>query len=166
VLRIVESWDGWLAAVWEGRGGMGKKKKEKQRKKVSAEGCLYNGFYRWNHRRTVSVSLSIGDSVGDSATSLYDYLSLNPLVISSVKLSEKTPCHHTVASFQTNFIGRRRSGRYIPTVSPTKIFRQYIPTDFETELFPSVIIIDEKIPSVIPLVFAGFLVVCLLFFKF
>jgi hypothetical protein len=28
MLRIVESWDGWLAAVWEGRGGMGKKKKE------------------------------------------------------------------------------------------------------------------------------------------
>jgi hypothetical protein len=41
VLRIVESWDGWLAVVWEGRGGMGKKKKEKQRKKVSAEGvCI------------------------------------------------------------------------------------------------------------------------------
>jgi hypothetical protein len=37
VLRIVESWDRWLAAVWEGRGGMGKKKKEKQRKRVSAE---------------------------------------------------------------------------------------------------------------------------------
>jgi hypothetical protein len=41
VLRRVESWDGWLAAVWEGRGGMGKKKgkkKEKQRKRVSADG--------------------------------------------------------------------------------------------------------------------------------
>jgi hypothetical protein len=25
VLKIVESWDRWLAAVWEGRGGMGKK---------------------------------------------------------------------------------------------------------------------------------------------
>jgi hypothetical protein len=37
VLRIVESWDGWLTAVWEGRGGMGKKKKEKQRKRVLAE---------------------------------------------------------------------------------------------------------------------------------
>jgi hypothetical protein len=46
VLRIVESWDGWLAAVWEGRGGMGKKKKEKQRKRVSAEGSVYSGFYR------------------------------------------------------------------------------------------------------------------------
>jgi len=36
VLRRGESWDGWLAAVWEGRGGMGKKKgkkKEKQRKR-------------------------------------------------------------------------------------------------------------------------------------
>jgi hypothetical protein len=30
VLRIVESWDGCLVAVWEGRGRMGKKKKEKQ----------------------------------------------------------------------------------------------------------------------------------------
>ena len=40
MLRIVESWDGWLAAVWEVRGGMGKKKvnkKEKQRKRVSAD---------------------------------------------------------------------------------------------------------------------------------
>jgi hypothetical protein len=39
VLRRGESWDGWLAVVWEGRGGMGKKKgkkKEKQRKRVSA----------------------------------------------------------------------------------------------------------------------------------
>jgi hypothetical protein len=38
MLRIVESWDRRLAVVWEGRGGMGKKKKEKQRKRVSAEG--------------------------------------------------------------------------------------------------------------------------------
>jgi hypothetical protein len=47
VLRRVESWDGWLAAVWEGRGGMGKKKrkkKDKQRKRVSAK-WVYNGFY-------------------------------------------------------------------------------------------------------------------------
>jgi len=43
VLRIVESWDGWLAAVWEGRGGMGKKK-EKQRKRVSAEGVYIMVF--------------------------------------------------------------------------------------------------------------------------
>jgi hypothetical protein len=44
VLRIVESWDGWLAAVWEGRGGMGKKKKEKQRKRVTAEGVYLMVF--------------------------------------------------------------------------------------------------------------------------
>jgi len=90
VLRIVESWDGWLAIVWEGRGEMGKKKKEKQRKRVSAEGWVYNGFYRWNHRRTFSV----GDSISNSTTSLYDNLSLNPSVIPSVKSSDiTTPLH-------------------------------------------------------------------------
>jgi hypothetical protein len=78
------------------------KKKEKQRKRVSAEG-VYNGFYQWNHRRNVSV----GDSIGESATSLYGYLGLNPPVIPLVKSSEKTSRHHTVASFQTNCIGRR-----------------------------------------------------------
>jgi len=89
-LRIVESWDGSLAAVWEGRAGMGKKKKEKQRKRVSANGWVYNGFFWWIHRRIPSV----GDSVGDNATSLYDYLSLNPSVIPSVKLSDvTTPLH-------------------------------------------------------------------------
>jgi hypothetical protein len=44
VLRIVESWGGWLAAVWEGRGGMGKKKKEKQRKRMAAEGVYIMVF--------------------------------------------------------------------------------------------------------------------------
>jgi hypothetical protein len=44
VLRIVESWDRWLAAVWEGRGGMGKKKKKKQRKRVLAEGVYIMVF--------------------------------------------------------------------------------------------------------------------------
>jgi len=83
MLRRVESCDEWLAAVWEGRGGMRKKKgkkKEKQRKRVSADG-VYNGFYQWNHRRNVSVGDSISDSDGESATSLYGYLGLNPLVI-------------------------------------------------------------------------------------
>jgi len=75
---------------------MGKKKNEKQRKRVSAVG-VFNGFYRWNHRRNVSV----GDSISDSAMSLYDYLSLNPSVIPSVKSSEK--------------IVRQRYGQYIPT---------------------------------------------------
>jgi hypothetical protein len=84
--------------------------------------------------------------------SLYGYLSLNPSVISSIKSSEKTPCHHAVASFQTKCIVRRRSGRYIPT-------------DFEMELFLVVIITDGKIPLVIPLVFTGFLVVVPLIFS-
>jgi len=39
---------------------------------------------------------------------------------------------------------------------------RYIPTKLETKLFPSVKITDEKIPSVIPLVFADFLVVKIL----
>ena len=107
MLRRVESWNGWLAAVWEGRGEMGKKKgrkKEKQRKRVSVE-WVYKGFYRWNHQRNMSVGDSIGNSAGESATSLYGYLGLNPSVISSVKSSEKNPRHHTVATFQTNCIG-------------------------------------------------------------
>jgi len=77
-------------AVWEGRGGMRKNKKEKQRKRVSADRWAYNGFFQWNHRRITSI----GDSVGESVTSLYGYLSLNPLVIPSVKLSDvTTPLH-------------------------------------------------------------------------
>jgi hypothetical protein len=85
-----------------------------------------------------------------------------------VKSFEKNPRHHTVATFQTNYIGRQRYDqyiptnvfrRYVPTVSPTDFICRYIPTDFETKLFPSVRITDEKIPWVIPLVFADFLVV-------
>jgi hypothetical protein len=100
--------------------------------------------------------------------SLYDYLSLNPSVIPSVKSSKKTPRHHAVASFQTKCIVRWSYGRYIPTkyfyryipiVSPMELVLRYIPTDFETEFSPLVIITDEIFPSVIPLVFAGFLVV-------
>ena len=123
------------AAVWEGRGGMGKKKKEKHRKRVSVDWWAYNGFFRRNHRRKESV----GDSVGESATSLYGYLSLNPLVMSVGKITWR---HHAVAYFQTNCIPCRRN-------------RRYIPTDFETELLYT----DGKIPSVIPLVFSDFLVV-------
>jgi hypothetical protein len=70
---------------------------------------------------------------------------LNHSVIPSVKSSEKTPCHHVVASFQTKCIVRR-----------------YIPSDFETEFSPSVITTDEIFPSVIPLVFSDFLVVVVL----
>ena len=91
--------------------------------------------------------------------SLYDYLSLNPSVISVGKIAWR---HHAVAYFQTSCIPRLRNRRYIPTVSPTGLFRRYIPTDFETELFPSVYITDGKIPSVILLLFSGFLVVIIL----
>jgi len=71
VLKIVESWDRWLAAVWEGRGGMGKKKKEKQRKRVSAERVYIMVFT-------------------DGLTDGY-IPSVIPLVISSVTM----PCHCT-----------------------------------------------------------------------
>jgi len=80
---------GRVATVWEGRGGMGKKE-EKQRKRVSVDGWVYNGFYRWNHRRHHSVGDSIDASVGASVTSLYDYLNLNPSVIPSIKSSNVT----------------------------------------------------------------------------
>ena len=74
---------------WDGKEEEG----ETEEESVSSGG-VYNSFYRWNHRRNVSV--------GDSAMSLYDYLSLNPSVIPSVKSFEK--------------IVRRRYGRYIPLV--------------------------------------------------
>ena len=118
----------------------GKEEKGETEEESVDRGGVYNGFYRWNHRRNVM--------------SLYGYLSLNPSVIPSVKSSEK--------------IFRRRYGqyipteifrRYIPTVSPTDLFHRYIPTDFETEFSPSVITTDRIFPSVIPLVFSGFLVV-------
>jgi hypothetical protein len=113
---------------------MGKKKKEKQRKRVSVD-WAYNGFYRRKE--------SVGDSVGESATSLYGYLSLNPSVMSVGKIVWR---HHAVAYFQTNCIPRRRNRQYIPTVLPTGCFRRYIPIDLETELFPSVI--GDRIISV------------------
>ena len=124
---------------WDG------KEEEGETEESVGRGGVYNGFYRWTHRRNVSVGDSIGDSVGDSVMSLYSYLSLNPSVIPSVKSSEQTPRHHAVASFQTKCIVRRRYGRYLTT----EYYRRYIPSDFETEFSP----------SVIPLVFSGFLVV-------
>jgi hypothetical protein len=130
---------------------------------VSAK-WVYIDCYRWNHQRTCSV----GDFTGESATSLYGDPDLNPLVIPSGTSSETNPHHHTVATFQKNYIVRRRYSRYIPmdgfrryisTVSPTDVLCRYIPKDFETELFPSVKITDKKIPSVSPLIFTDFLVV-------
>jgi hypothetical protein len=61
---------------------MGKKKKEKQRKRVSVD-WAYNGFYR----RILFVGDSVGDAVGESATSLYGYHSLNPSVMSVGKIA-------------------------------------------------------------------------------
>jgi hypothetical protein len=84
------------------------------------------------------------------------------------KIVLKKPRHHTVTTFQKNYIICRRYGRYlstnvfcryIPSVSPMKIICLYIPTEVEMKLFSSVIFTDEKIPLVIPLVFADFLVV-------
>ena len=54
---------------------------------------------------------------------------------------------------------RQWYSRYIPTVSLTKLVLRYIPTESETKLFSSIKITDVKCPSVIPLVFADFLVV-------
>jgi len=133
----------------EGKRWDEKEEEGETEKESVGRGGVYNGFYRWNHRRI--------HFIGDSVMSLYGYLSLNPSVIPSVKSSEKTPRHHAVASFQTKCIVRRRYGRYIPTnifcryiltVSLTELVHRYIPTDFETEFL-----------SVIPLVFSGFLVV-------
>jgi len=112
---------------------------------VSAD-WVYIDFYQWNHRRIMSIGMPFSESADDSATSLYEDPGLNPSVIQLVKSSEKNPRHHTVATFQKNYIICRWYGRYIPT-------------ELETELYPSVKITDEKILSVISLVFADFLVV-------
>jgi len=102
---------------------------------------IHRWFHRWFRRWQchVTVRLSQFESLGNF-------------------VSKIVWRHHVVAYFQTNCIPRRRNSRYIPTkyfrwyiptVSPTSLGRRYIPTDFETELCP----------SVIPLVFSGFLVV-------
>jgi hypothetical protein len=70
---------GWLQL---GRGEVGWGRRRRNR--VSAE-WVYIDYYRWNHRWTRSV----GESTGDRATSLYGDPGLNPLVIPSVKSSEK-----------------------------------------------------------------------------
>jgi len=146
VLRRGESWDGWLAAVWEGRGGIGKKKgkkKEKQRKRVSVE-LICTAIFRQIHRQQFSV----GESIGYSA--------------------QKNPRHHAVATFKKSF-----SPSAIPPVLfadgiiPSKIPPVYTDgsspsanTDgIADRIIPSLEVSDEKIPSVIPLVLSDFLVV-------
>jgi hypothetical protein len=64
------------------------------------------------------------------------------------KIVWKNPCHHTAATFQKHCIVHRRYSRYIPT-------------NLETELYPSAKIPNGIFPSVFPLVFADFLVVIL-----
>jgi len=149
-----------VAAVWEGRDGMGKKKKEKQRKiggyiMVFPMESPTEGIRRWFHRRFrrwkchITERLSQFESLGHS-------------------IGKIIWRHHAVAYFQTNSMPCRRNGRYIPTnyfcryiptVSLMDLGCRYIPTDFETELCPSVNITDGMFSSVIPLVLSGFLVV-------
>ena len=111
---------GWLQFE---RGRWDGEEEGEQRKRVPAE-WVYIDFYRWNHRRKVSVGIPIGDSTGECAMSLYGDPGLNPSIIPSVKSSEKNPHHHIVATFQKNYIIRRRYGQYIPT----DIFHRYRPT--------------------------------------
>jgi hypothetical protein len=63
---------------------------------------------------------------------------LNPSVFPSVNSSEKNPRHPAVAIFKKKNSRRRRCRRYIPTA----FFCRVIPTDFETELFPSAMFTD------------------------
>jgi hypothetical protein len=132
-----------------GRGEVGW---ERRRRRNRGRECWQIGVYNGFFRRNTFVGDSVGDAVGESATSLYGYLNLNPSVMPVGKIAWR---HHAVAYFQTNCILRRQNRRYIPM----DIFCRYIPMDFETELFPSVYITDGIFPSVIPLLFSSFLVV-------
>jgi len=78
-----------LAAVWEGRGGMWKKKgkkKEKQRKR--GRESVGKGSIYWRLPTESPTEYSIGKSVidfaGGSDTSLLGCLGLNPSIFSSV----------------------------------------------------------------------------------
>jgi len=73
-----------LAAVWEGRGGMRKKKKEKQRKRVSADGGIYIMVFSdgITDGRISSVIPSVMPSVKEPR-----HLSLNPSVIPVGKIT-------------------------------------------------------------------------------
>jgi len=102
-----------------GRGEVGwERRRTRNRGRECRQMGAYNGFFRRNHRRI--------HSVGESATSLYGYLSLNPSVISVGKIAWR---HHVVAYFQTNCILRRRNRRYIPM----ERFCRYIPMELPTK---------------------------------
>jgi len=80
VLRIVKSL-GWVFGCSLGGERWDEKEEEGETEEESV-GRVYNGFFRRHHRRTYSI----GDAVGESATSLYGYLSLNPSVMSVGKI--------------------------------------------------------------------------------
>jgi hypothetical protein len=73
-----------LAAVWEGRGGMRKKKKEKQRKRVLADGGIYIMVFSdgITDGHISSVIPSVMPSVKEPR-----HLSLNPSVIPVGKIT-------------------------------------------------------------------------------
>jgi hypothetical protein len=77
VLRIVESL-GWVFGCSLGGERWDEKEEEGETEEESV-GRVYNGFFRRNHRRNTSV--------GESATSLYGYLSLNPSVMPVGKIA-------------------------------------------------------------------------------
>jgi len=81
VLRIVESL-GWVFGCSLG-GERWDEKEEEEETEEESVGRVYNGFFR----RNTSVADSIGDAVGESATSLYGYLSLNPSVMPVSKIA-------------------------------------------------------------------------------
>jgi len=109
-----------------------------------------------------------GDSVGDSVTSLYDYLSLNPSVIPSVKSSEKnstSTCRcifpdklYTPSEKRSVYTNGNISSVYIDRFSDG--VRSSVYTD---RCWDKIISVGNyyrrKIPSRIPLIFSGFLVV-------
>jgi len=111
-----------------GRGEMGwERRRRRNRGRECRQMWAYNGFFRWNHRRITSVGDSISDSFGDSATSLYDYLSLNPSVILSVKSPDVTTSLHI--SRQTVYPVGETVGiyrRFCRRVYAVSIYRQIL----------------------------------------
>jgi len=71
-----------LAAVWKGRGGMWKKKKEKQRKR-GRESVGKSSIY-WRLPIEYSIGKSVFDFAGGSDTSLLGCPGLNPSIFSSI----------------------------------------------------------------------------------
>jgi len=99
-----------------GRGEVGwERRRRRNRGRECRQMGAYNVFFRRTHRRKYSV--------GDSATSLYGYLSLNPPVISVGKsLYVTTPLH--ISRRAVKFVGIYRQ------ILRRNYFRRYIlPTE-------------------------------------